>query len=370
MTAPVGDVTIDALEVATYTIPTDFPEADGTLSWDSTTVVTVVARAGDGCGLGWTYTTGAAAAVVEDLLAPVVAGRNAFDPAAANEAMSRAVRNAGRPGIAATAISAVDIALWDLKATLLGLPLHRLLGGQGDPVAVYGSGGFTTYDDARTARQVEAWVEQCGVRSVKIKVGESWGTCEDRDIARAGFVRDLLDGRELFVDANGGYTVAQAVRMGRRYDELGVTWFEEPVSSDDLPALRHIRRLVEADVAAGEYGYALPYFARMVGAGAVDCLQVDVTRCGGITDFVRAGAIAAASGLDVSGHCAPHLHAAFAGILPNLRHVEYFHDHARIEEQLLFDGAEPARDGMLSPCRDRAGHGLALREDADQWRVR
>jgi L-alanine-DL-glutamate epimerase-like enolase superfamily enzyme len=361
---------IESVEAAVYTIPTDGPEADGTLSWDATTAVVATVVAGGRRGVGWTYTAGAAGALITDLLAPVVTGRSATNPTGANAEMARAVRNIGRPGIAATAISAVDVALWDLHAKLLDVPLFRLLGGTGDPVTVYGSGGFTTYDDARTTEQVCDWVQRCGVTAVKIKIAESWGTRLERDLSRVRLVAGLVGtDREVFVDANGGYSVGTATRVGARLTDLGVTWFEEPVSSDDLAGLREVRAATGADVTAGEYGYDLPYFGRMVAAGAVDCLQVDVTRCGGITDFLRAAAVAAAYGLDVSGHCAPHLHAAFAGVVPNLRHVEYFHDHIRIEERLLFDGAEPACDGGLHPLVDRPGHGMALRGDADRWRV-
>jgi L-alanine-DL-glutamate epimerase-like enolase superfamily enzyme len=363
-----GPPVVESVTSAIYEIPTDGPEADGTLSWDKTTAVTVAVNAGGRSGLGWTYGAGAAAHVVEDLLAPVVVHRSALDPRGANTAMSKTVRNVGRPGIAATAISAVDVALWDLQAKLLDVPLHRLLGVEGDAVAVYGSGGFTTYDDRQTGDQVCDWLERCGVGAVKIKIGESWGQRPERDLSRVELVSGLAgDAGEIFVDANGAYSVGQAIRMGHRFAELGVTWFEEPVSSDDLAGLQAVRGAITADVAAGEYGYDLPYFARMLGAGAVDCLQIDATRCGGVTEFLRAAAVAAAHGFDVSGHCAPHLHAAFVGAVPNLRHVEYFHDHVRIEETLLFDGAKPARDGCLRPA-SRPGHGLTLRGDAERWR--
>ncbi len=362
-----SDPRIDSVEAAVYEVPTDAPEGDGTLSWDKTTVVTVTVRAGGRQGLGWTYAAGAAARLIDDMLADAVAGRSATDPRGAIEAMARAVRNAGRPGVAATAISAVDVALWDLHARLHDLPLHRELGGPDAPVMVYGSGGFTTYDDRQTTEQVCDWLERCGVAAVKIKVGESWGSRPERDLSRVELVRGLVGaGHEVFVDANGAYTVGQAIRLGRRFDDLGVSWFEEPVSSDDLAGLREVRHGIIADVAAGEYGYDLAYFERMVSAGAVDCLQIDVTRCGGITDFLRAAAVAAAHGLAVSAHCAPHLHASFVGVLPNLRHIEYFHDHTRIEEELLFD-AVAARDGRLRPV-DAPGHGLALRPDAQRLR--
>jgi L-alanine-DL-glutamate epimerase-like enolase superfamily enzyme len=364
------DDRVETLMVAAYQIPTDGPEADGTLDWDSTTVVVVEAAAGGERGLGWTYSSRAAATVVEELLAPVVRGRPVLDPVGTNAAMARAVRNVGRPGIAATAISAVDIALWDLKARLLGLPLVSLLGTVQEQVEVYGSGGFTTYDEQQTTQQVERWLGECGVHSVKIKIGESWGARAERDLARTRLVRRLTGDGAVFVDANGAYRIGQAVRVGAALDDLGVAWFEEPVSSDDLGGLATVRRAVAADVAAGEYGYDLTYFHRMVAAGAVDCLQIDATRCGGITEFVRGAAVAAAAGLDVSAHCAPHLHATFVGAVPNIRHIEYFHDHARIEEKLLFDGARAPRDGTLS-ATGRSGHGIDVRtEGVEQWRVR
>ena len=124
---------------------------------------------------------------------------------------------------------------------------------------------------------------------MKIKIGESWGTDTRRDLARVALARQVVgDDVELYVDANGGYTRKQAVRMGRAFHEdHGVTWFEEPVSSDDLAGLREVRDNCGADVAAGEYGYSLDYFARMVGADAIDCVQADVTRCGGYTVWLQ-----------------------------------------------------------------------------------
>lgn len=148
---------VDAVDVAAYTVPTDAPEGDGTLSWTSTTLVLVRVRSGVTTGLGYTYGAAATTQVVGQLLADVVAGRSVWDVPAANEAMSRAVRNVGRPGLVAGAISAVDIALWDLKARLLGLPLVRLLGASRNEVPVYGSGGFTPYDEAQQDRQLRGW---------------------------------------------------------------------------------------------------------------------------------------------------------------------------------------------------------------------
>ena len=357
------------IATAVYVIPTDAPEADGTLAWDRTTLVLVTAHAGDQKGIGWTYSAAAAQQVVTELLADVVVGRSALDPPASAQSMARTVRNVGRAGVAATAISAVDIALWDLKARLLGCPLTGLLGQTWSDVPVYGSGGFTTYSARQTREQLTSWVERDRIPRVKIKIGEDWGSDENRDLARVALAREVIGpGAELYVDANGGYSTAQAVRVAGRMAEYGVGWFEEPVSSDDLAGLAAVRRQVLPDVAAGEYSWSLVDSQRLIQAEAVDCLQLDVTRCGGITEFLRGSALAAAHNLQVSGHCAPNLHAHVAAAVPNLRHVEYFHDHQRIE-QLFFDGALDPGGGVLTPDPAQPGLGMSLREaDAERYR--
>ncbi|AOR30270.1 mandelate racemase [Streptomyces fodineus] len=363
--------TVDDVGTAVYTVPTDTPEADGTLAWDTTTLVLVTVRTGTTTGLGYTYAPAATAHVVRELLAGTVTGLSALDVPRANERMCRAVRNAGLPGVAAQAIAAVDIALWDLKARLLDLPLVALLGAARDDVPVYGSGGFTTYDAERQDRQLRGWTEDEGIPRVKIKIGESWGTRETRDLERVARARASIgDAAELYVDANGGYTGGQAARAGDALADQGVTWFEEPVPSDHLIQLADLRRRLPMDVTAGEYGYTLPYFEHMLAAGAVDCLQADVTRCGGITVWLRVAALAHARGIDVSGHCAPHAHAHAAAALPNLRHLEWFHDHVRIE-RLLFDGVLDPGGGSVTPGADGApGLGLSLvAERAEPYRV-
>ena len=364
--APIRDLT-----VATYEIPTDQPEGDGTMAWSSTVMVVVRVTADDTVGLGWTYASRAAAIVVEDALAEVVRGIDALDVPAANQAMVLACRNLGQPGVAACAISAVDIALWDLKARLLEVSLSGLIGRASDEVPVYGSGGFTTYDDDTTRRQLEQWVAGDSIPRVKIKIGESWGTEEPRDLHRVALAREVVgDDTELYVDANGAYTRKQAIRTGRIMDERwGVTWFEEPVSSDDLPGLREVRDQCPIDVAAGEYGWSPWYYAPMIDAGAVDCIQADVTRCGGITGWLAVANTAAAHQLPISGHCAPNLHAHVAATAPNLRHVEYFHDHVRIE-QMLLDGTLSPVGGALRPDIDAPGHGLTFKDaDAEPYRT-
>lgn len=364
-----GDaVPVERVEAAAYTVPTDAPESDGTLAWDSTTLVLVRVHAGGRTGLGYTYAGPPAVAVVHDHLAGVVTGADARTPPASWDRMQRAVRNLGKPGLVAEAISAVDIALWDLHARLADLPLVLALGAVRAKTPIYGSGGFTSYTEAELARRLAGWVED-GIGRVKMKVGRDPSADPHRvRQARAAVGEDT----ELYVDANGAYTRKQALDRAQRFAEQGVSWLEEPVSSDDLAGLRLLRDRGPAgmDVAAGEYGYHLPDFRALLDAGAVDCLQADVTRALGITGVLRAAALCDAHQIDLSLHCAPQVSAHVGTAVWHLRHLEYFHDHVRVE-QIAFDGVlEPHPGGTLRPDRGRPGLGLEVREaDLERFRV-
>jgi L-alanine-DL-glutamate epimerase-like enolase superfamily enzyme len=314
----------------------------------------------------YTYADVSTAKLISSKLAGVVHGADAMVPQAAWEAMVEQTRNLGRPGITSMAIAAVDVALWDLKARVLGLPLCKLLGMARDRVPVYGSGGFTAYSLDRLAEQLGGWVKQ-GIPRVKMKVGSH----ADRDPERVRTAREAIGPKtELFVDANGAYSRKQALELAERFRaEADVSWFEEPVSSDDLEGLRLVRDRAPAGVqiAAGEYGYDAPYFKRMLDAGAVDVLQADVTRCAGITELLRIGGMCHAQSVPLSLHCGPSVHMHPAAALENFVHVEYFHDHVRIEH-MLFDGVVEPVDGALTPDLDRPGMGLELkRSEAERY---
>lgn len=362
------DSSIDAIEVAAYRIPTDRHEQDGTLDWDATTMVVVHVRAGDETGLGYTYGDAAIAEVIGEKLGHVVRSASAFAPQAVNSAMCRALRNSGTPGMGAMAIAAVDIALWDLKARLLGISLATLLGGVRDAVPIYGSGGFTSYTTGQLSVQLAGWVAD-GIPRVKMKVGRD----AKADSKRVAAARHAIgDDTELFVDANGAYSRKQALTLADRFQgESNVSWFEEPQSSDDLEGLRYLRDRGPAgmDIAAGEYGYRPVYFRRMLEAGAVDVLQIDVTRACGITGFLAAAALADAYQHDISAHCAPALHTHLGCALGHMRHIEYFHDHVRIESMLL-DGIPRREGGQLVINRSAPGMGMMFREaDAERFRL-
>ncbi len=368
MSASGANEVIDRVDVASYTIPTVEPESDGTLAWDSTTIVVVEVTAGSTTGLGYTYAPPAAASIVHHTLAGVLDGEDAMATGARWRDMVHAIRNQGRPGVVSSAISAVDIALWDLKAKLLGVSVATAAGATHDAVPIYGSGGFTTLTDAQLSDQLGGWVDQ-GMGAVKMKVGREPAEDPRRiAVARKAIGADVA----LFVDANGAYSRTQSLALADNFADFGVTWLEEPVSSDDLEGLRLVRDRAPAgmDVTAGEYGYDLPYFRNMLAAGAVDCLQADVTRCGGITAFLRVGALADAQCIDVSSHCAPQVSAHAGTGLWHLRHLEYFADHVRIES-MLFEGVLVPTDGALRPEPDRPGLGIEFkRSDAEQYRNR
>ena len=350
-----------------YTIPTDAPEADGTFAWNSTTLIVVELQAEGLTGLGYTYSHRVTAPLCRDLIDKVVVGSDVWHSADIFHRLRVSQRNYGREGIGATALSAVDIAMWDLKAKLLSKPLVSVLGQAHDAAPVYGSGGFTAYNDEQLTAQLAGWVGQ-GIPRVKMKIG----TNPADDLRRVGVARKAIgDSAELFVDANGAYTRKQALDFAHRFrNDFNVTWFEEPVSSDDLYGMKLLRNNGPdgLEIAAGEYGWTDMYLRNMLEAEAVDVLQADATRCGGVTGFMAASALAEAHPLPLSAHCAPSLHLHLACASRPLRHVEYFHDHARIE-RMLFDGFREPVDGAMRPDPSRPGIGLEFKpQDAESFR--
>jgi L-alanine-DL-glutamate epimerase-like enolase superfamily enzyme len=364
---PRPDLPVEEVRASAYRIPTDGPEEDGSLSWDSTVLVVAEAVAGGAAGQGYSYADRSTAVLIRDRLAPLIVGADALSVESSHAAMTGGLRNLGTAGISAMAVSAVDNALWDLKARLLGLPLARLLGQVRDAAPAYGSGGFTNYGEDRLRSQLEGWIRD-GFGSVKMKVGAR----PEADRARVEAARRAVGPLAgLYVDANGGYSREQALGVAVRFAEQGVTWFEEPVPSWDVEGTRTVCQGLPAgmETVGGEYGYRLPQFLRLLQAGAVDSLQADATRCGGITGFLKVSALCEAFNVPLSSHCAPSLHVSLGCALAPLRILEWFHDHVRIEE-MLFDGFRRPESGMLSPDPDRPGLGLELkRGDAERFAI-
>jgi L-alanine-DL-glutamate epimerase-like enolase superfamily enzyme len=361
-------VKIDGLRAAAYRVPTPAPESDGTIEWTSTTMVAVWLSAGPETGLGYTYAHQAVVPLIQDLLSPLVVGAEAADIPGLWAAMLAALRNQGQSGLSSCAVAAIDVAMWDLKARLMGVSLARLLGRAQTRIPVYGSGGFTSMSEPELERQLAGWVE-AGLSMAKIKIGRH----PEQDLDRVLAARRALGSKaRLFVDANGAYQRKQALEQAHRFAaEADVRWFEEPVPMSDLEGLRFLRDHGPAgmSIAAGEYGYLPSDFRALLLAGAVDVLQVDATRCGGLTGFLQAAALCRAFDLPLSAHCAPTLHMFACCAVPAACHLEYFEDHQRIE-RLFLDGFISPKDGCLEPDVERPGLGLTLREsDAERYRV-
>jgi L-alanine-DL-glutamate epimerase-like enolase superfamily enzyme len=364
---PTADLPIRKVNARAFIIPTDRPESDGTLSWNKTTLIIVNITAGNIEGIGYTYADAITAPFINNTLRDVIMGSDAAEIGSVTDALWVSVRNLGRRGIAACAISALDLALWDIKAKSIDTNLAVLLGCCRQQVEIYGSGGFTSYDDTTLTQQLSDWVDKNGCSSVKMKIGSD----RSRDPERIRRARQAAGKAALYVDANGAYTAREAIHMMPVLSECGVRWFEEPVSSDDLAGLAFVRKHAapSLDIAAGEYSYVLDDVRLMLQAEAVDVQQCDVTRCGGITGFLQAASLCQAFHVPLSGHCAPSAHVNVACAVPGLRHLEWFHDHVRIE-QMLFDGAPYAENGKIQPDFSRSGHGFNFKDkDAEKYAI-
>ena len=358
---------IDAIDVQAYTIPTQSPESDGTLEWDATTLVYVEVQAGGQTGIGYTYADVATAKLIQTMLRNRLLGKDAMQIGARWNDMGNVTRNLGRDGITSMAISAIDVALWDLKGKILDQPVYALIGAARERVPIYGSGGFTSYALEQLCAQLHGWVAD-GIPRVKMKVGRE----PEEDPERVAAARGAIgDGPDLFVDANGAYSRKQALGLARRFADQRVIWFEEPIFREDYEGTRLIRDAAPAgmDISIGEYGYGLYEFARMLDAQCVDVLQADATRCGGFSGLLAVDGLCQTKMMPLSTHCAPHLHLHAALACKQIRHIEYFFDHVRIEK-MLFEGAMEPVDGTLAADPSRPGIGLEFkRADAQRYLV-
>ena len=233
----VDEVKIKDIKVSAYKIPTDGPESDGTIEWNSTTLILVEIEGGGKSGIGYTYADVTSAMFIDNSLKKILIGKDGMQIPFILKSMVDSVRNNNNCGIIAMAISAIDNALWDLKAKILNLPLVSLLGKQRNDLLLYASGGFTSYSVKKLQKQLGDGAAQ-GFKQVKMKVGRE----PEKDVERVKKAREAI-GKDtaLFVDANGAYNARQALEKAVQFSDLGVTWFEEPVPSSDLKGLRFIR---------------------------------------------------------------------------------------------------------------------------------
>jgi L-alanine-DL-glutamate epimerase-like enolase superfamily enzyme len=313
----------------------------------------------EGLGVG----TPIAREIIERVFKPLLVGQDPLCIEKIWDDMFWRVRGYGRKGVAFCAISAVDIALWDLKARLFGVPLYRLLGPYTDRVPIYGSGGWTSYTEAELVREQMSYVER-GIPRVKMKVAKDFGRAEREDVKRLAAVRKAVgDDVEIYVDANNGYYAKQAIGMARHLSEYDVKWFEEPVLADDIAGLAAIARAIDIPVATGEHEYTRYGFKSLIADGGADIVQPDVGRVGGVSEWMKVAHLAQAFNLPVAPHAVQLVHLHLACCISNLKVVEYL---GTVEEgdRIWYTEFPQPRDGYWSPYPDRPGLGLELSPDA------
>ena len=320
-------------------------------------------------GLGIGQASPGVRQVVESGLRGVLIGEDPFNIEKLWRDMFRQVRGYGRKGVAFCGVSAVDIALWDLKAKALGLPLYRLLGPCVESVPVYGSGGWTNLGERELLDEMTSYIDR-GIRRVKMKVGKDFGQSEREDIQRVAAVRSAIGyDAALYVDANNGYYAKQAIYMAREFEQYQVGWLEEPVLADDIPGLAQVRVATTIPVAAGEHEYTKYGFRELIAGGGVDIAQPDVGRVGGITEWMKVAHLADAFNLPVAPHSFQLVHLHLACATPNLKVVEYLGIAEENDRGWYTDFPEP-KDGAWSPYPDRPGLGLELDPYAvEKWSV-
>ena len=347
------------------------PESDGTLEWDSTTVVVVEARAGGETGIGYTLRRRRRRRTLVRRRARVESSRAATPCASATHGwpMGRGVRNAGRPGIGFDGgLGRRHRAVGPEGAAARRRRCRPARSGAHEAVPIYGSGGFCTYSLTGSESSSAAGSTQ-GIPRVKMKRRRATRTRTRRGSTRCA--RRSATRPTCMSTPTARCARKQALAWAERFrGEWGVSWFEEPVTSDDLEGLRLLRDRGPAglDVAAGEYGYVLADFRNLLDAGAVDCLQADVTRCGGITGCCTSAGCAtparSTSRRTARRAVGPRLHRACG----HLRHLEYFHDHVRDRAHAVRRSRSTRVDGGLRPDRSAPGLGLELKQaDAEHY---
>ena len=314
-------------------------------------------------GLGTGGGGQAARAVIEGSFKPILLGQDPLQIEKLWDDMFWAIRGVGRKGLAFCALSAVDIALWDLKAKYFETPLHRLLGPYSETVPVYGSGGWTHFSTDELVAEQMGYVER-GFKSVKMKVGKDFGHSEGEDIERLAAVREAVGPEvEVLIDANNGYYAKQAIRMARAFEPYNVGWFEEPVLADDIEGLAAVARASDIPIATGEHEYTKYGFKDLIARGGADIVQPDVGRVGGITEWLKVAHLAHAFNLPVAPHAYQLIHLPLACATPNLRIVEYLGVSEESDRIAYTEFAAP-QDGQWSPDPDKPGLGLELDPDA------
>jgi mandelate racemase len=356
---------IERIEIFRIAMPLDPPIRSGIHLIDGiyTTVIEVCGGGHTGIGYSFAFSANelrAVAALAEDLAA-VVERANA-GVRASWQAMWDRLNFIGRVGPGAMAMAAIDTALWDLLARRAGVPLYRLLGGSAPALEVYGAGGWLSWSVEQVIAEAR-WFASAGYRAYKMRVG---GPDWREDVHRVRAVRAALPAElGLMIDANQAWSPDVALRACRELDDLGLLWIEEPLDAHDYRGQAELSRTLLTPVAAGETLWGRRDFERLLEAGGVDVLQLDLMRCGGITPFLSIAAMVETAGLPVTSHLFTPVSAHLLATLPGA----YMAEHLPSWFDPLFEQEPVISDGLLGVGSD-PGLGLTLSRDAvERWRL-
>ena len=353
---------IAAIHVHLVSAPVEGGFADATRKVESLgfVIVRVLTKEGhEGIGITYNEVGGEATAeLIRRNIVPKLIGRDPLETEVIWQEMFHYLRGVGRKGLTYCALSAVDIALWDLKGKILDLPVYKLLGGNSTQVPVYGSGGWTSYSDDELVAEVTGMVSR-GYTAVKFKVGVSGGTDLRRDVERVRKVREAVGPDiQLMVDANNCFDAARAVQLANRIREFDIFFFEEPVFADDIPGLARFRRGTDIPLATGEHEYTKFGVRDLLVNEAADIVQVDGARVGGYTELVKCAALTQAWNVKFAPHAMEHIHLHFAAATPNVLFLERLLIFEGISDQVFRSPLPPAQGVMEIP--DLPGLGFVL----------
>jgi L-alanine-DL-glutamate epimerase-like enolase superfamily enzyme len=354
-------------DISVHLVSTSVPPgfADSTRKVETLGYTVVRVRTDQGLeGVGITYHEvggEATKCMIDHDITPRLIGRDPLQTEAFWQEFFAYLRGVGRKGLTFCALSAVDIALWDLKGKIAGLPLWRLFGGATNEVDAYASGGWTSFSDEQLAADSAAKIAR-GYKWVKVKVGTEGGRNPRRDLKRIRMVREAIGPEAgLLIDANNCWDAATAIQFANRVREYEIDFLEEPVFADDIPGLARFRRGTDIPVATGEHEYTRWGVRDLVLAEAADVVQADITRVGGFTEMLKIAALTQAWNLRFAPHAMELIHMHLVAAVPNAMFVERLDIFEDLNAR-LFPGAPVPVNGRL---RLPEGPGLGLEPDWD-----
>ena len=344
-------------------ITAGFADATRKVEMIGYTIVRVTTEDGiEGFGVTYHEVGGEATKVlIEKNIAPRLIGKDPFETEVIWQDMFQYLRGVGRKGLMFCALSAVDIALWDLKGKIIDMPLYRLFGGNQTEIPVYGSGGWTSYDDDELVEEMKQIVAS-GYKHIKFKVGYEGGKNPRRDLERVRKVREAV-GPEIgiMLDANNCWDAATGARFANQVKDYDIMFLEEPVFADDIPGLRKYKQSTDLPLATGEHEYTKWGARDLILNNAADIVQLDGTRAGGFTEMLKVAALTQAWNLKFAPHAMENIHIHLVSACPNALFLERLIMFEEITRNIYIDAPEPVNGIMTIP--DLPGLGLKLDMD-------